>query len=147
MAGALLGLVVTGCSAIAGVFGTVGGETVTDTNDSCDRRNGAVPEPFCQEIVATLAGTPFQEDCVQKFNATPASGLCWRGPIVGGCLIDKVYQDGSRVTDWFYDISQLDAGAPDVYDLAWKRLTVVDVEAMCADRTRYEDGAHFVPAP
>ncbi len=147
----LLGLLVvlSGCSAITGVFGGVTGNGATDTNDSCDRRLGPQPQAFCQEIVSTIAGTPFQQDCLTKFEAGPAPGLCSREGIVGGCEYNQVFQDGSRVTDWFYDMVALDGDAGDSgldnFPPGDRHLTVTDVEKKCADPSRYSDaGASFV---
>jgi hypothetical protein len=133
----------SGCSAIAGVFGGVSGNNATDTNDSCDRRAAPSPQPFCQEIVNTVAGTPFQQDCVSKFDASPSAGLCSRTAIVGGCEYDRVFSDGSRVTDWYYDVSQLDGGV-DQYQPADRHLTADDVRAICVIPGRYEGDASFV---
>jgi hypothetical protein len=131
------------CTAITGVFGTVSGDTLTASDNSCDRRVAPKPEPFCQEIVGTLVGAQFQEDCVSRFSAKAEAALCPRESVIGGCRVDKVFDDGSRVTDWFYDLSQLDGGT-DAFAPPARHLTVAEVQALCSDRTRYEDGAHFV---
>jgi hypothetical protein len=139
-------VLLSACSAVAGVFGGAGAGGVTTPDDSCDRRLGTRPEPFCQEITNTLVGLQFKDDCVGKYGAKAAAALCPRANIIGGCLIDKVYEDGSRVTDWFYDVNAFDGGA-DAFTLEARRLTVQDVKTKCADRARYEDGAHFVVGP
>lgn len=131
------------CSAFAGVFGGVGVGGATDPDNSCDRRFGAKPEPFCQEITNTLVGLQFKEDCVTKFSAKAESTVCPRADVVGGCRIDKINEDGSRVTDWFYDVTNFDGGA-DAFLPSARHLTAADVKPKCADRKRYENGAHFV---
>jgi hypothetical protein len=145
----VLGLLVAftlGCSAIGGIFGGVTGETTTSTDDSCDRRYAPAPQAFCQEIISTVAGAPFQADCIQKFDAAPAPTLCPRLGIIGGCEYDTVFQDGSRVIDWFYDLSTFDGGV-DAFTYADRHLTVGDIQKKCADGARYDAGAAFVAPP
>lgn len=124
------------CSAVAGVFGGVGAGGATDPDDSCDRRTGTKPEPFCQEIHDTVVGLQFRDDCIAKFHATAVSKLCPRQNIIGGCAIDHTFEDGSHVTDWFYD-TPIDGSV----------ITVDEIKKKCADPKRYEWPTHFVLAP
>lgn len=139
----LLVLPLGGCTAIGGIFGGVTGETATSSDDSCDRRAAPTPQPFCQEILGTIAGAPFQQDCVDKFQARSAPTTCPREKVVGGCEYDTVFEDGSRVIDWFYDVSSWDGGA-DAFAPADRQLTVAQVMAKCSDPSRYDAGAQFV---
>lgn len=142
----IVALACAACSAVAGVFGGVGAGGATNPDDSCDRRFAPRPEAFCQEITGTLVGLQFREDCAQKYDARAATTLCPRERVIGGCMIDKIFEDGSRVTDWFYDLGDLDGGV-DAFPPGDRALTVAQIKARCADPKRYEYGAHFVPAP
>jgi len=125
-----------GCSAIE----KFGGGLLTTFGASddafCDRRV-TPPErvetraPFCQEIFETVALSEFLEDCQTKFAAKSGEGPCDRTGTLGGCVIDEVERDGSQVTDWFF----ADDAGPSNADA---------VRVLCADRKRYERGAHYV---
>jgi hypothetical protein len=164
------------CTAIAGAFGGLGSFLGTNSNASCDRRYADRPEPFCQEIDDTVAGSEFEDDCRKKFpGARTSDAYCPRERRVGGCVDEKHNDDNSTVTDWFYDVSEMvaEAGAEDAaivwneagvpefeagasdgaatlkptFDPLQTHLTADDVKAKCADRKRYENGAHYVSPP
>jgi hypothetical protein len=152
--GILLALVGSGCSAIEGVVaqGASFGGAAADAH--CDRRYplpGGQASPFCQEVQATLAASQFTDDCRDHLLATPGPGLCPTVGIIAGCKLDEQQQDNSTVRDWYYDVSAIiaEAGASDGPDGGPTFVpplphTVSDVAAICADRTRYEDGAELV---
>ncbi len=109
----------------------------------CDRRYvtpGGTPAGFCQEVVQTLAASEFADDCRTKHQAAADTGLCARGQIIAGCKLRKHNDDDSLVYDWYYDTSQLDGGT--AFEATAK--AVNDVAKMCADPSRYEDGADLV---
>src|SRR5215467_9109269 len=105
---------VGGCDAIVSVA-VSGSDFAGATADvHCDRRyvsQGGQPVAFCQEVVATLAASQFADDCRQKFEATPGSGLCSRDRIIAGCKLLKKNDDNSLVWDWYYDVSDIVAEA------------------------------------
>lgn len=109
----------------------------------CDRRevtDGGKPAAFCEEVVATLAASQFADDCRAEHEATPGTGLCPRAGIIAGCKLDAKTEDGSQVWDWYYDASKLDGGAHFVPPLPH---SATDVARLCADRSRYQDGAEL----
>ena len=141
------------CDVVARLYGDLGSLVGSNQTDSCDRRFGAQPEAFCQEIDNTVAGSQFRDDCTKKFQAPANIGGCPRDAIVGGCAIDTQNEDGSNVTDWYYDVTSLVAeagtGAEDddagpSFPPSDVGLTVDEVRAKCADPMRYSDGAHYV---
>jgi len=154
--GALLALLAAGgtaCDAITSVIVT-GADFGGATADAhCDRRyvaEGGQASAFCQEVVGTVAASQFSDDCRNKFQATPGAGLCPRERIIAGCALDKKTDDGSKVWDWYYDVSDVladagpDAGPDGGPTFAAPVPTDVSaVGAVCADRTRYEDGAEL----
>jgi hypothetical protein len=119
----------------------------------CDRRlalDGGQPSSFCQDVQATVAASQFSDDCRLHLLATPGPGLCPRAGIIAGCKLDKKNGDDSIVHDWYYDVSAelgdggLDAGPDGEAPFASPvPLTVAQVAQVCADRTRYEDGAEL----
>jgi hypothetical protein len=119
----------------------------------CDRRlplDGGQPSSFCQDVQNTLAASQFSDDCRLHLLATPGTGLCPREGIIAGCKLDKKNDDGSIVHDWYYDVSGLlgaggaDAGADGGSPFADPvPRNVSEVAQVCADRTRYEDGAEL----
>jgi hypothetical protein len=119
----------------------------------CDRRfvvDGGQASAFCQEVVNTVAASQFSDDCRMKHLATSGAGLCPRANIVAGCALEEKNADGSHVWDWYYDVSGLiaEAGANDGLDggptfAAPVAQSVSDVTAICADPTRYQDGAEL----
>jgi hypothetical protein len=123
-------------TAVGGAFGA---------DSSCDRRFGASkePAPFCQEIEDTVAGSEFREDCSTKLQGKAAEEGCPRDKVLGGCRISKENDDGSVVTDWYYDVRDLVA-AGKIPESARVKSTE-EVRVLCADPKRYEDGATFVP--
>jgi hypothetical protein len=131
------------CTAIAGVAGDFG-SFVGETSDArCDRRFGASQEkqPFCQEIHSTVASSQFKDDCDNHLQGKSDDGACPADHRLGGCALEKKNDDHSTVVDWYYDVSDLKA-QEHFSDTLPK--TKDDIRAMCADRGRYEDGAHFV---
>jgi hypothetical protein len=167
----LLGLAAPACTFVEGAFGGLGSWLGSNSNDSCDRRYGEKPEPFCQELDDTVAGSEFQDDCRKKFKARALGEYCPRARRVGGCVDEKKNDDKSVVTDWYYDVSDMiadggvegggdggdgtdsaasdagDAAAAATFDPAETHLTADDVKLKCQDHARYSDGAYFVPAP
>ena len=152
------------CTFVEGAFGGLGSWLGSNSNDSCDRRYGEKPEPFCQELDDTVAGSEFQDDCRKKFKARALGEYCPRARRVGGCVDEKKNDDKSVVTDWYYNVSDMlasaDAGdggnggdggvsgdAAPTFDPTETHLTAEDVKLKCADHARYSDGAYFVPAP
>ncbi len=138
-----------GC--VAGAFGDVVGET---GDAHCDRRYvdpGWQAASFCQEIRDTVATSQFKDDCREKHGAAAGDGTCGRERIIAGCKNDKKNDDNSEVYDWYYDVSEIIAAegreaGPDggpTFEDEDKKLTVDAVKAMCADRSRYEDGAEL----
>ena len=134
------------CSCRAGgCAANVLGDVVGATGDAhCDRRfvsgEDKKAASFCQEIVDTVALSQFQDDCREKHTAISGEGLCARDKIIGGCKLHKENDDGSEVFDWFYDVSELEADGG-VFEEPVR--TKEDVERLCADPKRYEEGAHF----
>ena len=152
---ALLGLAAAGalasaCDAITSVA-TTGADFGGATADAhCDRRtvtDGGRPSSFCQEIVGTLAATQFADDCRLKLLATPGPGLCPRENVIAGCKLLKKNDDSSLVWDWYYDVTDTDAGdAGGVKPLVYEPPTPRDTSAVastCADHARYPDGAEL----
>lgn len=134
---------VAGCKvagAIANVFGDIAGET---EDVACDRRTGREPAPFCQEVIDTVAVSQVGDDCRDKFGAATFEARCPRQGIIAGCKIHKDNDDGSEVWDWYYDVS--DAG-PDAGFRDAPR-TKADVQRLCEDPSRYEEGATYDDAP
>lgn len=121
-------------------------DIVDETGDAhCDRRFISDPNKkrasFCQEIVDTIALSEFQEDCRSKHTAISGEGSCARDRIIGGCELHNENDDGSKVYDWFYDVSDLEAEGG-VFEAPAR--TREDIEKLCADPKRYDQGAHFV---
>jgi hypothetical protein len=132
-----LGLTAVAVSSGCGVLAAVAGGT-----GSCDRREATKePRPFCQEIVDTVAVSQFGDDCKGKHTGYFTEDACPRDKAIGGCELDETNDDGSTVVDWFYDVSaepKLKEYPPE--DVAH---TTDDVKRFCADKKRYEKGAHF----
>jgi hypothetical protein len=135
----------------AGCVGGALGNLVGETGDSaCDRRyvaDGGSRGSFCQEIVDTVAVSQFEDDCRKKFEATTYDGRCTRDPtILAGCKNLKKNDDNSEVWDWYYDVTGIEVDAGDdggtLFPDAPK--TAAEVKMLCADPTRYGDGAEFV---
>ena len=57
-----------------------------------------------------------------------------------GITEEQENDDGSEVFDWFYDVSELEADGG-VFEEPVR--TKEEIEALCADRKRYEEGASF----
>jgi hypothetical protein len=143
-----------GCSAIASIAneGASFGGATADVH--CDRRfttDGGQRSAFCQELVATVAASQFSDDCRNKFQASAGPGLCPRDQIIAGCELDDQHKDGSHAWDWYYDVSSFIAdagpnagvdGGPTFADPV--ATNVSDVAKICADPTRYNDGAELV---
>jgi len=142
-----------GCSAIESIAneGASFGGATADVH--CDRRfttDGGQRSAFCQEVTTTVAASQFSDDCRNKFQASPGPGLCPRDQIIAGCSLDETHKDGSHAWDWYYDVSALIAdagpnagvdGGPTFADPV--ATDVADVAKLCADRTRYNDGAEL----
>jgi hypothetical protein len=116
----------------------------------CDRRfvidDAGTPAPFCQEVVATVAGSDFADDCREKHHATAGPGKCPRERIIAGCKLLEEHDDKSQVWDWYYDVSDIlaDAGpsaSPKLFE--HRPFTVDDIARTCSDRSRYELGAEL----
>ncbi len=139
---------VVGCSAAGWLGGTLGGVVGATSNDHCDRRfiaDGGNNGPFCQEIVDTVAGGQFQDDCRTKFQAQTGDGRCTRTGVIAGCKNKKVNDDKSEVWDWYYDVRglEIEAGVEAGSIFPNAPTTVADVNALCIDPKRYEDGAEL----
>jgi hypothetical protein len=143
----------TGCDTIVSIAAQ-GGDFAGATADvHCDRRyvsDGGQPAAFCQEVVSTLAASQFADDCRLHLLATPGQGLCPRDRIIAGCKLLKQNADNSQVWDWYYDVSNIEAeaGADDGPDggptFVNPPESIADVAHLCADPTRYQDGADLV---
>jgi hypothetical protein len=143
----------TSCDAVASIAvkGADFGGATADAH--CDRRfvaDGGQASAFCQEVTDTVAASQFSDDCRMKFHATPGPGLCPRAAIIAGCKLDEKHGDGSLVWDWYYDVSGMvaEAGAqagPDGGPTFAEPVaqSEADVVRICADRTRYGDGAEL----
>ena len=149
---AALILVVVGCSSLGSVALEAGDFAGAKADAHCDRRfvtDGGQPSAFCQEVVTTVAAAEFADDCRAKHQATAEPGLCPRPKIIAGCKLLKHNDDNSLVWDWYYDVADIvaDAGpraGPDggpTFDAVPRG--VPDVEQMCRDRSRYEEGAEL----
>lgn len=108
----------------------------------CDRRYGTNSklEPFCQELLHTVAGKKFREDCLTKLRGLPGEGTCPRARIIAGCKSLERHDDGSETIDWFYDVSGTDIDIPPERHIKGE----ADVRTLCDDRARYADGAVFM---
>lgn len=143
-----------GCKA-GGCVANVLGDIVGATGDvACDRRfvqEGKEPAPFCQEEIDTIAVSEIADDCREKHGAHTYEGRCPRERILGGCKLHKENDDGSEVWDWYYDVSDLEAdpdAGPDSGIVFVDPVRSTDeVKALCADRSRYEEGATFQERP
>lgn len=112
-------------------------------DSSCDRRGGESerPEPFCQEILETVAGSQFREDCATKLKGLPREDKCPRENVIGGCKVSVTNDDGSEIIDWFYNV---DSDPDSKVKLENRIHTQEEVRAKCMDQGRYELGATFV---
>lgn len=112
------------------------------TDSRCDRRYGTnpKPDPFCQELLHSVAGKKFREDCQTKLRGLPGEGTCPRARIIAGCKSLESHDDGSETIDWFYDVSGEDIDIPKERYIQGE----ADVRKLCDDRTRYADGAVFM---
>jgi hypothetical protein len=142
----LVGTCVLGCSAAGWLGGTLGGIVGATSDAHCDRRyiaDGGSNGPFCQEIVDTVAGSQFQDDCRSKFQAQTGDGRCPRTSVIAGCKNRKANDDKSEVWDWYYDVSGLEIEAGVVPGTLFPNAprNVSDVNGRCIDPKRYEDGA------
>ena len=87
-------------------------------------------------------------------RASAADGKCPRDRILAGCKLHKDNDDGSAVYDWYYDVTDLeDAAARDAAPDAGLLFqdppsrTKDDVKKLCADPTRYDEGADYTESP
>jgi hypothetical protein len=128
----------TGCDALGSVVVEAGDFAGAKADVHCDRRfvtDDGRPAAFCQEVVATVAAAEFSDDCRAKHKATAGTGLCPRAKIIAGCEIHKNNKDDSRVFDWYYEVPERDMDS--------RARGLEDVQKMCADPTRYEEGAEL----
>jgi hypothetical protein len=112
-------------------------------DSSCDRRSGASesPQPFCQEILETVAGSRFREDCTQKLKGTAREDKCPRDNVIAGCKVTITNDDGSEIIDWFYDVDNDPNSKVKTED---RIRTREQVRAKCNEPGRYEGGATFI---
>jgi hypothetical protein len=146
-------VVLAGCR-IGGCAAATLGDIVGETGDAhCDRRfvtPGKDPASFCQEVIDTVATSQFEDDCRSSHGASADDGKCPRERIIAGCQLHKENDDGSKVYDWYYDVTDLedaaahDAGPPFLDPPA---RTKEDVQKLCADPSRYDEGASFTDTP
>jgi hypothetical protein len=146
----VLAATIAGCGALGSVALEAGDFAGAKADAHCDRRfvtDGGQPAAFCQEVVATVAASEFADDCRAKHQATAEPGLCPRVSIISGCKLLKHNDDDSLVWDWYYDVSSILAeagpyagpdGGPTFESVP---SGVADVTKMCADPSRYEEGA------
>lgn len=141
-----------GCATLGSVALEAGDFAGATAGAHCDRRfvtDGGQPAAFCQEIVETVAAAEFADDCRAKHQAVAGPGLCPRPKIIAGCKLQKHNDDNSLVWDWYYDVSEIvtEAGpyaGPDggaTFESVPRDLS--DVAQMCADKSRYEEGAEL----
>ena len=139
-----------GCGALGSVALEAGDFAGAKADAHCDRRfvtDGGQPAAFCQEVTATVAASEFADDCRAKHQALAEPGLCPRANIISGCKLLKHNDDDSLVWDWYYDVAAIVAEAgpnagPDggpTFDSVPHG--VGDVKKLCADPSRYEEGA------
>lgn len=144
-AAALAGLGASACEALATVAVEAGDFAGAKTDVHCDRRivaDGGTPAAFCQEVIGTVAGAEFSDDCRAKHLAAAGPGRCPRERVIGGCRITKDNDDQSQVFDWYYDVSEPpDGGVRDAEAFENRVDGGGAIAAVCADRDRYEDGA------
>jgi len=140
-------LIAAGCDTLGSFVVSAGDFAGASSDAYCDRRyvaDGGKPEAFCQEVVATVAASQFADDCRAKHEAESGPGRCPRERIIAGCKLKKVNEDKSTVVDWYYDVSDIveEAGvSPSAFDI--RPRSVNEVAALCADPSRYEDGAEL----
>lgn len=126
-----------GCDALGSVVVEAGDFAGAKTDVHCDRREvtaDGTPAAFCQEVVATVAAAEFSDDCRAKHKATAAPGLCPRANVIAGCKLHKENKDDSSVYDWYYAVPR---------DMDSRARVVDDVDKMCTDPKRYEEGAEL----
>jgi hypothetical protein len=145
-----LPLLVAACDALTSVAvqGADFGGATADVH--CDRRltlDGGQPSAFCQDVQSTVAASQFSDDCRLHLGATPGPGLCPRAGIIAGCLLEKKNGDDSIVHDWYYDVlgdggdeAGPDGEAPFASPVPQ---SVPEVAQVCADGSRYPDGAEL----
>ena len=140
----LLSLLLACSCRAGGCAANVFGDVVGATGDAyCDRRftHKPIRASFCQEIVDTIADGEFQEDCDDKLESNTGEGLCPRDNVLGGCKIHKENDDGSEIFDWYYDVTAMEAEG---IRFETPARTKEDVQKLCADPKRYEEGASYL---
>lgn len=143
LVGAPLALLATACSAVEDQAVQAADFAGAKADAHCDRRyvtDGGTEAAFCQEVVQTVAASEFADDCRAKHEATADTGLCPRAKIIAGCKLLEKHEDDSVVYDWYYDVGGVGSGV----QIESVATSVDDVARMCADRTRYENGAELV---
>jgi hypothetical protein len=101
-------------------------------------------------VLDTVAQSQFESDCRDSHGASHGDGRCPRDHIIAGCELHKNNDDGSKVYDWYYDVSDLeDAAAHDAAPpFSDPPVTTKDeVKKLCADPTRYDEGATYLETP
>jgi hypothetical protein len=148
-----LATALSGCDSIGSLAVSAGDFAGAKSDVHCDRRfvtDGGQPASFCQELLTTVAASEFSDDCRAKHLASAAPGPCPRDRRIAGCRLRKHNDDDSTVFDWYYDVSDIVAdagpnagpdGGPTFEDPA---VSVQDVTELCADPSRYEEGADLV---
>ena len=136
-----------GCSFFGHLAGDLEGAFGGTSDGACDRRYGAseTPQPFCQEVVGTIAVSQFGTDCTNHLQGLYTKGQCPRdATLLGGCKLDKSNEDGSHTTDWYYDVDALiDAG--ETFNPGSLVHDASDVKAICSSPSHYSSpSATFV---
>jgi len=137
------------CDALGSIAVEAGDFAGAKADVHCDRRfvtEGGRPAAFCQEVLSTVAGAEFSDDCRAKHKATAGAGPCPRASVIAGCKLRKANDDDSSVFDWYYDVAGIaaEAGVP-ASSIDSRAESMEDVREMCADPSRYEEGADLAP--
>jgi hypothetical protein len=147
------GVALSGCR-IGGCAAAALGDVVGETGDAhCDRRYvtpGHEPASFCQEVIDTVAQSQFESDCRDSHGASQGDGRCPRDRIIAGCELHKDNDDGSKIYDWYYDVSDLEDAAAHDAAPAFPDPPVTtkdEIKKLCADPTRYDEGATYLETP
>lgn len=145
----------TACDALGSFVVEAGDFAGAKADVHCDRRfvtEGGRPAAFCQEVLATVAGAEFSDDCRAKHKATAAKGPCPKENVIGGCKLHKDNADNSEVFDWYYDVTPLLAEAgidPENGGVLFDSRVrdEQEVAETCADPKRYDEGAEVAKKP
>ena len=145
----------TACDALGSFVVEAGDFAGAKADVHCDRRfvtDGGRAAAFCQEVLGTVAGAEFSDDCRAKHKATAAPGPCPKENIVGGCKLHKDNADDSLVYDWYYDVTPLlaEAGTDPITGepaIDSRYEDEAEVAKACADPKRYDEGAEPAKKP